>query len=354
MDSITGFIMNMKINHSSLLKFSLLILFLVVVGNIVVLFIFNLPLSEFTFQIFLTNSIRSVLIGGSLGVGITQIIAWLDRNHPWLRNPGKRLLLQLASTIGLSLLIIVIATAIMIYSERNRIPSEMFFESFIFMIKTAVIFLILSMLITSSIEFFRNWKKSVIMQEELKREQLSLQYETLKSQVNPHFLFNSLNSATSLIKTDPEKAIVFIKKLSEVFRYVLEQKDNEIATIEAELKFIESYIYMQKIRFGENLTVNIDISDRNRYIIPLSLQMLIENAIKHNVISKEFPLTISILSKNDNYIAISNNLRKKPAVNTGSIGLENIKSRYRFFTSNPVIVREDEMNFVVEIPVINK
>ena len=346
--------MNMKINHSSLLKFSLLILFLVVVGNIVVLFIFNLPLSEFTFQIFLTNSIRSVLIGGSLGVGITQIIAWLDRNHPWLRNPGKRLLLQLASTIGLSLLIIVIATAIMIYSERNRIPSEMFFESFIFMIKTAVIFLILSMLITSSIEFFRNWKKSVIMQEELKREQLSLQYETLKSQVNPHFLFNSLNSATSLIKTDPEKAIVFIKKLSEVFRYVLEQKDNEIATIEAELNFIESYIYMQKIRFGENLTVNIDISDRNRYIIPLSLQMLIENAIKHNVISKEFPLTISILSKNDNYIAISNNLRKKPAVNTGSIGLENIKSRYRFFTSNPVIVREDEMNFVVEIPVINK
>jgi LytS/YehU family sensor histidine kinase len=346
--------MNMKINHSSLLRFSLLILFLVVVGNVVVLFIFNLPLSEFTFQIFLTNSIRSVLIGGSLGIGITQIISWLDRNHPWLRNPGKRLLLQLASTIGLSLLIIMIATAIMIYSERNRIPSEMFFESFIFMIKTAVIFLILSMLITSSIEFFRNWKKSVIMQEELKREQLSLQYETLKSQVNPHFLFNSLNSVTSLIKTDPDKAIVFIKKLSEVFRYVLEQKDNEIVTVEAELKFIESYIFMQKIRFGENLTVNIDVSDRNRFIIPLSLQMLIENAIKHNVISREFPLTISILSKNDNYIAISNNLRKKPSIDTGSMGLENIKSRYRFFTPNPVIVSEDDMKFVVEIPVINK
>jgi LytS/YehU family sensor histidine kinase len=241
---------------------------------------------------------------------------------------GKKAVLQLAATIGYSLLIIVIATAIMIYSERHRIPSEMFYESFIFMIKTAVVFLILSMLLTSSIEFFRNWKKSVIMQEELKREQLILQYETLKSQVNPHFLFNSLNSVTSLIKTDPDKAIVFIKKLSEVFRYVLEQKDNEITTVEAELNFIESYIFMQKIRFGENLTVNIDVPDRNRYIIPLSLQMLIENAIKHNVISKEFPLTISILSKNENYIAVSNNLRKKPALDTGSIGLENIKSRY--------------------------
>jgi sensor histidine kinase YesM len=344
----------MKFNLSSLLKFSLLILFLVVFGNLVVLLIFFLPINEFTFQIFLTNSLRSILIGGSLAIGITQIISWLERNHPWLRNPVKRLVLQLASTIGFSLLIIVIATAIMIYTERNRIPSEMFYDSFIFMIKTALIFLILSMLITSSIEFFRNWKKSVIMQEELKREQLILQYETLKSQVNPHFLFNSLNSVTSLIKTDPDKAIVFIKKLSEVFRYVLEQKDNEITTIEAELDFIESYIYMQKIRFGENLTVNIDVKDRNRYVIPLSLQMLIENAIKHNVISKEFPLTINIHSYGDNYIVVSNNLRKKPALDTGNIGLENIKSRYRFFTSNPVKVMEDEMNFVVEIPVINK
>jgi sensor histidine kinase YesM len=352
MDSITGFFTNSKINLASLLKLSLVIIFLVVVGNMVVFFV--LPFKEFTFQIFITNSIRSVLIGGSLGIGITQIIVWLDRNHPWLRNPGKRLLLQLAATIGYSLLIIVIATMLMIYAERHRIPSEMFYGSFIFMIKTAIVFLILGMLLTSSIEFFRNWKKSVIMQEELKREQLILQYETLKSQVNPHFLFNSLNSVTSLIKTDPDKAIVFIKKLSEVFRYVLEQKDNEIATVEAELNFIESYIYMQKIRFGENLIVNIDVPDKHRYIIPLSLQMLIENAIKHNVISREFPLTIGIISINEKYIAVSNNLRKKPALNTGSIGLENIKSRYRYFTSNPVIVREDEMNFVVEIPFITK
>lgn len=343
-----------KINLASLLKLCLLILFLVALGNIVVLIFFDLPRSEFTFEIFITNSIRSILIGGSLGIGITQIIVWLDKHYPWLRNPVKRLVLQLVATIGFSLLVIVIATAVIIYSERERIPSEMFYESFIFMIKTALMFLVLSMLLTSSIEFFRNWKKSVVMQEELKREQLILQYETLKSQVNPHFLFNSLNSLTSLIKAEPDKAIVFTKKLSEVFRYVLEQKDNEITTVDAELDFIESYIYMQKIRFGKNLIVNIDVSDRNRYIIPLSLQMLIENAIKHNVISKEFPLTISILSKNEDYIVISNNLRKKPAVNTGNIGLENIKSRYRFFTSNPVIVLEDEMNFVVEIPVINK
>ena len=192
------------------------------------------------------------------------------------------------------------------------------------------------------------------MQEQMKREQLALQYETLKSQVNPHFLFNSLNAVTSLISTDPDKAIQFVKKLSEVFRYVLEQKDNELTTLDAELDFLDSYIFLQKIRFGENLKVNIDVQERNRYIIPLSLQMLIENAIKHNVVSKEFPLTIQISSKNGNYLVVSNNLRKKPVMGSSNLGLENIRSRYGFFTANFVVVTETENEFRVEIPLLEK
>lgn len=221
------------------------------------------------------------------------------------------------------------------------------------MIKIAFTFLILSMLITNSILFFVNWKKSVVLQEQLKREQLDLQYETLKSQVNPHFLFNSLNSVTSLIKKDPDKAILFVKKLSDVYRYVLEQKDNEIVTIESELKFLDSYIFLQKIRFGENLAINVNVTDKSRNIIPLSLQMLMENVIKHNVISKEFPLTIEIFTKDGNYLVMKNNLKKKPALNTGNIGIENIRSRFEFFTDKPLLINESKTHFTVEIPIIN-
>ena len=313
-----------------------------------------MPLDEFTFDIFISNSINSLLIGGSMAIGISRIIAWLDKKHPWLQNPAKRLFLQLASTIGFSVLVIGIVILIMIVANQEQIPSGIIYETTIFMVKIGVSFLILSMLVVHAIQFFRNWKKSVIMQEQLKREQLDLQYETLKSQINPHFLFNSLNAITSLIRKDPDKATLFVKKLSGVFRYVLEQKDKEITTVEAELGFVESYIFLQKIRFGDNLVLNTDVTDREKFVVPLSFQMLIENAIKHNVISREYPLTISIYSKNDDYIAFTNNLRKKGPVATSGTGLNNIKSRFSFFTSRPVIVSKDETSFTVELPVLEK
>ena len=342
----------LKVQLRALITFLLGALFLIIFGNTIVLFI--LPLNEFTFGIFLSNSVKSLLIGGSMAIGISRIVLRLEKKHPWLKNPLKRLILQATFTIGYSLLVIGLVVIYLIISEKEKLPGEILYESGFFMIKITLSFLILSMLITNAILFFVNWRKSVIMQEQLKREQLALQYETLKSHVNPHFLFNSLNAVTSLISTDPDKAILFVKKLSEVFRYVLEQKDNELTTLNAELNFLESYIFLQKIRFGENLMVNIDVPERNRYIIPLSLQMLIENALKHNVVSKEFPLTINISSKNGNYLVVSNNLRKKPVMGSSNLGLENIRSRYGFFTENRVVVEETENEFRVEIPLLEK
>ena len=352
MKSLSDIIMQIKINPASALKIGLIVAFLIFIGNSIVLIL--MPLDEFTFDIFISNSINSLLIGGSMAIGITRIIAWLDKKHPWLQNPPKRLFLQLFSTLGFIFLVIGIVILIMTLASREQIPSWTIYETSIFMIKIGVSFLILSMLVVHAIQFFRNWKKSVIMQEQLKREQLDLQYETLKSQINPHFLFNSLNAITSLIKKDPEKATLFVQKLSDVFRYVLEQKDKEITTVDAEMKFVESYIFLQKIRFGDNLMLNTDVKDWDKSVVPLSFQMLIENAIKHNVISREFPLTISIYSKNDNYIAFTNNLKKKDPVATSGTGLNNIRSRFSYFTSRPVIVSEDETSFTVEIPVLEK
>jgi hypothetical protein len=342
----------MKIERKTVIQVLITILILIILGNLVVLTV--LPLEEFTATIFLSNTAYSLLIGGSMAIGITRISSWLDKKHPWLENPLKRLVLQVLLTLGFSLLVIFIAVVVIISMNQDTNFMDSAFESGLFMIKTAVIFLTLSLLITYAITFFVNWNKSVVMQEQMKREQLALQYETLKSQVNPHFLFNSLNAVTSLISTDPDKAILFVKKLSEVFRYVLEQKDNEIITLDTELQFLDSYIFLQKIRFGENLTVNIDVSDRKLLIVPLSLQLLIENAIKHNVISKEHPLTINITSKEGNYLVVSNNLKKKRALTSNNLGLENIRSRYQFFTTNPLIVTESESEFRVEIPLIEK
>jgi sensor histidine kinase YesM len=340
----------MQIERKTVIRVLIIILVLILSGNLVVLTV--LPLDEFTPAIFMSNMVYSLLIGGSMSIGISRISTWLDNKHPWLINPLKRLGLQIVLTLGFCLLVIFLAVLVIIQLNKEIDFSAFVLDSGVFMIKTAVIFLTLSLLITYAITFFVNWKKSVVMQEQMKREQLALQYETLKSQVNPHFLFNSLNAVTSLISTDPDKAIVFVKKLSDVFRYVLEQKDNEIITLETELQFLESYIFLQKIRFGENLKVNIDVPDRKLSIVPLSLQMLIENAIKHNVISKEYPLTIQISAINGNYLMVSNNLKKKPAVSSNSMGLENIKSRYVFFTTKPVIIKETGNEFRVEIPLI--
>ncbi len=340
----------MKLNRKKIGVVLLGILFLVSFGNGIVLFM--IPVSEFTFRIFLSNSLMSLLIGGTMAVGITQIVLWLEKNHPWLKNPIKRLVLQSVTTIGFSLLVIGAVVLFLIISEKDRMPSEIIRESGIFMVKVALFFLVLSMLVTNALLFFVNWKKSVVLQEQMKREQLALQYETLKSQVNPHFLFNSLNSVTSLIQSDPGKAILFVRKLSEVFRYILEQKDNELCPLEDELSFLESYIFLQKIRFGDNLVVSTEVTHRSRFVVPLSLQMLVENAIKHNVISKEFPLTIEISSGKNGYVLVSNNLHRKAALASGGLGLANIRSRYEFFTSNPVIVTETDTRFTVEIPLI--
>ena len=335
-----------------IIKIVIGVILLILVGNVIVLLI--LPASEFTLEIMLSSAIYSILIGGSMGLGIIWIVNKLDKKYPWLKNPVKRLTYQLVYTILYCLLIIAITALLMKFNTLGEASSEVIWKNILFMMKIAFSLLILSMLITNSILFFVNWKKSVVFQEQLKREQLDLQYETLKSQVNPHFLFNSLNSVTSLIKKDPDKAILFVKKLSDVYRYVLEQKDNEIVTIESELKFLNSYIFLQKIRFGENLLINVDVAERNRNIIPLSLQMLMENVIKHNVISKEFPLTIDIFTKDENYLVMRNSLKKKPALSTGNIGIENIKSRFQFFTNRPLLINESETHFTVEIPIINK
>jgi LytS/YehU family sensor histidine kinase len=200
--------------------------------------------------------------------------------------------------------------------------------------------------------FLLSWRESAVEAERLKKENMEAQYNSLRSQVNPHFLFNSLNALTNLVYQDQDKAVKFIKQLSTVYRYVLNTRDKELVPLTEELEFLHSYLFLQQIRFGEKLKLQVELNGEG-FVAPLVLQMLVENAIKHNIIADEQPLTIRVYRENS-LIVVENNLQKKSIPSEESIGagLENIKRRYEFLSSVPVKVEAEGALFKVSVPVI--
>jgi LytS/YehU family sensor histidine kinase len=203
--------------------------------------------------------------------------------------------------------------------------------------------------------FLLSWRKSALAEEKLRSEKLMAQYEALKNQVNPHFLFNSLNVLSSLIEIDPKKASQYVQQLSDIMRYVLESRKRDLVPLKEELDFIEQFLQLQKLRFGDALNYKIDIQDQdNGQIVPLALQLLVENAIKHNVIAQEQPLTIFI-KENGTKICVINDLQPKSQITSGSgVGLVNLKERYQFLSEKAIEVKECDQQFSVCIPIIDE
>jgi hypothetical protein len=211
---------------------------------------------------------------------------------------------------------------------------------------------------------FRSRKKNLDYQIEitetqnkllsLENENVIAQYETLKNQVNPHFLFNSLNVLSSLIRHDDKKALRFIEEFADIYRYVLDANDKTIIEAHKEISFVNSYLYLQKLRYEQNLEIVYDNMSfiENRFLVPLSIQILVENAIKHNEISAEFPLRIKIYSEND-YVIVSNEIHKlNYEPESKRIGLNNLSARYALITETPTVFGEFDDLFVAKIPLI--
>lgn len=195
----------------------------------------------------------------------------------------------------------------------------------------------------------------IVEREKLKKENLRSQLETLKNQVNPHFLFNSLNTLASVIPEDPKLAVEFVQNLSKVYRYILEIRDRELITVREELECINAYRFLLDIRFGNSVSIEERVEDKAQdlQIVPLSLQMLLENAIKHNIVSQKRPLKIEITSNGIGKLIITNNLQKKKEVNGSTkTGLENIKKRYRILSGKEVEVIVSREHFRVSLPLI--
>lgn len=192
--------------------------------------------------------------------------------------------------------------------------------------------------------------------EEIEKGIAQAQFESLKNQVNPHFLFNSLNVLSSLVHIDADLSEKFIDQLARSYRYLLEQKDNELVVLKTEIDFVQSFTFLLKIRFEDKLQLNLNLSSENMqyYIAPLTLQLLIENAVKHNIVSAENPLKIDIYSEGNEYLIVKNNLqlREQQLPSTG-VGLKNIRNRYALLTKKETEFYIDNDHYFAKIPLIN-
>jgi len=191
--------------------------------------------------------------------------------------------------------------------------------------------------------------------QQLQKENLRSQYESLKNQVNPHFLFNSLNVLTSLIRLDPDLAEKFAEQMAKVYRYILEHREEDLVSLRSEIDFISSYTFLLEIRFMDKVKVNIRIPETKMdlNVPPLAVQLLIENAVKHNTFSRKQPLVIEIFVDHDDYLNVRNNLqvREMKIASTG-VGLVNITSRIRNLTGKPTFFGVQENQFVARIPLL--
>lgn len=197
------------------------------------------------------------------------------------------------------------------------------------------------------------WQTSLRREQKLREQNLIFQNETLKSQINPHFLFNSLNTVSSLINTNPEAAETFINNLSSVYRYILENSHKDLVPLQYEIEFVTNYFNLHKVRDDDKIVLEITVNTADNYrILPVSLQILTENAIKHNIASREKPLKITI-SVQDDFIVVSNNLRKKASqLMTTGIGLRNLDERVKLTTGERMVIFETDESFTVKIPLV--
>jgi two-component system, LytTR family, sensor kinase len=208
--------------------------------------------------------------------------------------------------------------------------------------------------VNAIVYFMNRLKKAELDAEQLKKISIESQFEALRNQINPHFLFNSFNVLSSLVYKDADTSSKFISQLSNVYRYLLYNQDKKIVAVKDELEFIQSYLYLLKIRFEENIVIDnrIDCISDSNFVAPAVLQMLIENAIKHNVVSKKNPLHIELFCANG-FIVVQNNLQEKQVKESSTyIGLKNIQARYRLLTDKEVQIEKSGTHFTVRVPIL--
>ncbi|MCD4729459.1 MAG: histidine kinase [Bacteroidales bacterium] len=326
------------------------LLLVVIIGDTITFF-FNPDISSFL-RFLPWNSFYSLVIGGFLWKGNEALGGFIGKYIDSYKDPFRALRWNLIGMFVYSTLIIIIINYIWWVLLFGKPADYLLRQGLLIMIIEFVVTVLIASILFS-VGFFQAWRESAVNEERLKSESLAYQYKALQNQVNPHFLFNSLNTLSSLVYKDQDQAVKFIKQLSEVYRYVLEHKNAEVVELSTELIFVKNYVFLQKIRHGNSLNVSFDLRNSKKVkVIPMSIQMLIENAIKHNIVSEENPLFIEV-NLNSEYVIVKNNVQHKTSVqDSGGIGLQNLNSRYELLSDKPILVEESDSDFIVRIPVL--
>lgn len=296
---------------------------------------------------------KSLVFTFCIWEGNRQIMLYLYRKWPEVSQTRKRILTEVFAVFVYTLTI----NATVNFVLTQLLPGfpvednhSMIGHALSALIPTAFL-----LSIYESMYFFASWKANVERREALVLANAQSQFEALKKQLDPHFLFNCMNTLASLIDVDNTDAQRYLGRLSEVYRYVLDTRERSTVTIEEELQFLKAYIYLNEVRFRENLKVEQELDEQiYAHRVPaLSLQLLVENAIKHNVASREHPLTIRIYQDGD-FVTVENNKRHKSSFHTSTkLGLQNIVKRYQLLTQQQVSINESDAVFRVQLPLLD-
>jgi len=299
--------------------------------------------------------IFSFFMSSALSYGGFAVESYFDKGLSWVKFPVKRLLLTLLIYLLYSFVISYILSVC--YSLLVGEGVTVYNLDWLKMTENTVLPIVIALVLISIFtarSWLYEWRNAAIEAEQLRTEKLAGQYQSLKNQLNPHFLFNSLNVLTNLVYENADKSASFIQQLSKIYRYVLDVQQEELVSLADEIGFAQNYLSLQKLRFEDNLIYDIEINHIDGfYLPPLSLQLLLENAIKHNIVSMEHPLKIEIFQKDD-ILMVSNNFQPKKydKVDSSGIGLENIRRRYELMSDKHPEIINSSIEFSVKLPLL--
>ncbi|MBQ0732685.1 2TM domain-containing protein [Aquimarina celericrescens] len=280
----------------------------------------------------------------------------LEKWYTWDKQPQKRLWFGAIGSIILTMITLAIIRVILVVGIYGKPFDEYLQDERLSFYLTGFIITMIASLFFHAIYFYKELQRQKITEQKIIAGTASAKFTALKNQLDPHFLFNSLNVLTSLIEENPRMAQKFTTSLSKVYRYVLEQKDKELVTVDEELKFAKTYMTLIQLRFEDSIVFDIpdQASNPEAKVVPLSLQILLENTVKHNVVMPEKPLKIKIYEK-DGFLIVENNLQPKEVVKQSSgVGLGNVQQRYALLTKRKFSVYKTEDAFIAELPMLTK
>ncbi len=300
------------------------------------------------------NLLYNLYYGIPMTLGNGWLFDYIGRRYPWDKQPRKRAWIGIIGSIIFTMALLTGLNFILWYFVfGNEVSMLWLWRNRTFLIVALIITAILTITL-HAIGFFQEVQRERILNARLRQDKLEMELGALRSQVDPHFLFNSFNVLSGLIDEDPDKAQVFLARLSSIYRYVLEQRNETTSTVAEELNFAQQYLSLQQTRFEDSIQLDTQISKEGlvKKIPSLSLQLLLENAVKHNGFNPTNPLQIKIREEQGQLVVQNSRKARRSLAKSSGMGLQNIKDRYKLLSEQEPEVRSDTLSFTVKLPLL--